>query len=146
MKFIISCTDGFTGAHCHLREHFRWTNWIIQILLSLSFLVLIYAVIRHHTKILRLKHLFAHHRLHEQISLEINTNSTAAYSHLPTSEQQISSFRALDDERGEENAVALADLSLRADEFADDPFYLDEKQPIFSGDRTNGRSKPPEVL
>jgi hypothetical protein len=113
-------------------------------------LVVIYGLIRYHAKILRLKHLFAHHRLHEQISLEINSNTTH-YTHLPTSEQQNQSHRSFDDVLADEvdlyrPELAMSDINHRSDEFVDDPFYVDEKQPIFSGTRSNTRTNTTGIL
>ena len=108
-------------------------------------------LLRYPSKILRLKYLFAHHRLHEQIGLEINSNS-ALYSHLPTSEQHNHPQRSLEDVLADETeltpsgGVAMADIHQRADEFVDDPFYVDEKQPIFNADRFNGRSNNTGLL
>lgn len=114
-------------------------------------LVVATGLMRYPSKILRLKYLFAHHRLHEQIGLEINSNN-ALYSHVPTSEQHGHPQRSLEDVLADETelppsaGVALADLHHRAEEFVDDPFYVDEKQPIFNGDRFNGRSNNTGLL
>ena len=114
---------------------------------------IIYAFIRYHSKIIRLKHLFAHHRLHEQIGLEINSTN-GFYSHLPTSEQQqrhSHSNHLLDDGLVDEIEATMSEVPMtmvnqRQDDFADDPFYVDEKQPIFNGDRPSGRLNNTDVL
>lgn len=102
----------------------------------------IYGFIRYHSKIIRLKHLFAHHRLHEQIGLEINSNN-GFYSHLPTSDQQRNSHsnHLLDDGLVDEIDATMSEVPMtvvnqRNDDYVDDPFYVDEKQPIFNGDRS----------
>lgn len=110
---------------------------------------LIYGIIRYNSKIMRLKYLFAHHRLHEQIGLEINPTN-AAYSHLPTQENHHHD-RLLEDILSDEVEVSQPSLSMnnvnnRTDEFHDDPFYVDEKQPIFNGDRGFSRSTNTGVL
>jgi len=65
-----------------------------------------------------LKYLFSHHRLHEQIHLETNSTN-ASYSHLTNNDEQDNLNTNRIDEEDEE--------------YADDPFYIDEKQPIFTG-------------
>ena len=105
--------------------------------------VIAVAFIRYNSKIVRLKYLFAHHRLHEQIGLEINSGN-GLYTHLPTNEHSHSN-RLLDDMLADETelsmqAMTMNDVPHRTDELVDDPFYVDEKQPIFSSDRLNGRS------
>jgi hypothetical protein len=86
-----------------------------------------------------LKYLFAHHRLHEQIGLEINSIN-AAYSHIPTSELN-GHDRPLEDVLFDENEIITTSTmrNNRTEELIDDPFYIDEKQPIFSHDRTSNR-------
>ena len=86
--------------------------------------MLAYTFIRYCSKQIRLKYLFTHHRLHEQIDMEINSSSTG-YSHVPTH----------DDHPCDETVLSASEPPL-TDECIDDPFYIDEKQPIFSQDRT----------
>ena len=87
-------------------------------------------------KWIRVKYLFAHHRLHEQIGLEINSIN-AAYSHIPTSELN-GHDRPLEDVLFDEHVSTMRNN--RTEELIDDdPFYIDEKQPIFSHDRTSDR-------
>ena len=95
-----------------------------------------YAFLRYNSKIIRLKYLFAHHRLHEQISLEINSTN-GIYSHLP-SQDNSNHDRLLADVLADEIETVIAQNSNnKIEDFMDDPFYVDEKQPIFNGDRSN---------
>ena len=108
-----------------------------------------YGFIRYNSKIIRLKYLFAHHRLHEQIGLETNSNH-AMYSHLPTQDTH-NHDQLLEDVLADEVGVPTSNTARnqstnRSDEFADDPFYVDEKQPIFSGEHLNGRSSNTGIL
>ena len=82
-----------------------------------------------------MKYLFAHHRLHEQISLEINSTN-GLYSHLPSQEHS-NHDRLLDDVLADEiETVITHDSNQKLDDLMDDPFYVDEKQPIFTGNRS----------
>lgn len=74
-----------------------------------------------------MKHLFAHRRLHEHIGLE-------GYSHLSTSDVHCHD-RPLED--------VLSDENQPVEESMDDPFYVDEKRPIFS--HTNQLMMNPRV-
>jgi len=86
------------------------------------------------------KYLFAHHRLHEQIGLE------TAYSHVPTSDLN-GHERPLEDVLFDENEIATSAMrNNRTEELIDDPFNIDEKEPIFSRDQTSNRSIHTGVL
>jgi hypothetical protein len=86
------------------------------------------------------KYLFAHHRLHEQIGLE------TAYSHVPTSDLN-GHERPLEDVLFDENEIAAsAMITNRTEESIDDPFNIDEKEPIFSRDQAFNRSIHTGVL
>ncbi len=131
---IFSCSNDFTGTYCHIRKGLRGRSWLL-ILIACGLLVLIgYVFLRYNSKIIRLKYLFAHHRLHEQISLEINSTN-GIYSHLPTQENS-NHDRSLDEVLADEiETVITQNSNNKIDDFMDDPFYVDEKQPIFHGDR-----------
>jgi hypothetical protein len=136
---IFSCSHGFTGHKCHIRIGLQWYSWVLVIIACGILAFMGYGFIRYNSKIIRLKHLFAHHRLHEQIGLEINANNTI-YSHLPTQENH-NHDRLLEDVLADEIEISLPTVTMnssnnRLDEFVDDPFYVDEKQPIFNGGRS----------
>ncbi len=124
--------NGFTGQYCHIRIGLQGRSWFLIIFACgiLSFFV--YGFIRYNSKIIRLKYLFSHHRLHEQISLEINSTN-GDYSHLPTQENSNHDRLLLDDEI---ETVITHNSNNKIDDFIDDPFYVDEKQPIFNSDRS----------
>ena len=99
-------------------------------------LMLAYSFIRYGSKQIRLKYLFTHHRLHEQIDMEINSTSTG-YSHVPTTDPTHGDHACDDGLSQQDEAVPSTSEPPLTDEFIDDPFYIDEKQPIFSPDRTS---------
>jgi hypothetical protein len=76
-----------------------------------------------------LKYLFAHHRLQEQIGLETKT----IYSHLPTQENH-NHDRLLEDVLADETEISIPRETMN--DVNDDPFFVDEKQPIFNGNRS----------
>lgn len=112
---------------------------------------LLYGFIRYYSKLIRLKYLFSHHRLHEQIGLEANPINPI-YHYLPTHESQ-NHDRLLEDVLSDEIEPSVPTIvnnnnntNMKTDEYLDDPFYVDEKQPIFSGDRTINRSNNTGIL
>jgi hypothetical protein len=116
----------------------QWRSWILIIIACVLLSGIGFTFLRYNSKLIRLKYLFAYHRLHEQIGLEINSINTM-YSHLPTSDTN-NSNRTLDNVLFDDNelsALEMTDTQInkQIDEFQDDPFYIDEKQPIFSDDR-----------
>ena len=119
----------------------RWLKSMIIIIVCGILTFIAYGFIRYNSKIKRLKHLFVHHRLHEQISLEIDPINPV-YSHLPT--QENNSYDQVFDTLADDIEVCsprrtMINSNNRTDELVDDPFYIDEKQPIFSGEPTNNR-------
>ncbi|CAF3052787.1 unnamed protein product [Rotaria socialis] len=140
------CTNGFTGDYCHIQIKLKWRRWIMLIIVCVILGLLIFSFIRYNSKIIRLKHLFSHHRLHEQIGLEANP----VYQYLPTQENH-NHDRLLEDVLSDEVETSIPTMIMnnsnsRTDEFLDDPFYVDEKQPIFSGDRLTSRSNNTGLL
>lgn len=121
-----SCPSGFTDHYCR----YQWHSWILILIgcAILSAIALIF--LRYHSKLIQLKYLFSYHRLREQIGFETNSTNTI-YSHVPTSDTN----NHHDD--NEISALEMTDTQINnsKDEFQDDPFYIDEKQPIFSNDR-----------
>ncbi|CAF4022418.1 unnamed protein product [Rotaria magnacalcarata] len=140
------CTNDFTGDYCHIQINIKWRRWIMLIIVCGILGLLIYGFIRYNSKIIRLKHLFSHHRLHEQIGLEANP----VYQYLPTQENH-NHDRLLEDVLSDEVETSTPTMIMnnsnsRTDEFLDDPFYVDEKQPIFSGDHLTSRSNNTGLL
>ncbi|CAF1027630.1 unnamed protein product [Rotaria sordida] len=149
-KTFCRCPNGFTGEYCHIRIRLEWRKWIMIIFVCGILIFLIYGFIRYNSKIMRLKHLFSHHRLHEQIGLEINPTNVV-YRYLPTQENN-NHDRLLEDVLSDEieistsPTVVMNNSNNKTDEFLDDPFYVDEKQPIFNGDRITSRSTNTGIL
>ncbi|CAF1341226.1 unnamed protein product [Rotaria sordida] len=149
-KTFCRCPNGFTGEYCHTRIRLEWRKWIMIIFVCGILIFLIYGFIRYNSKIMRLKHLFSHHRLHEQIGLEINPTNVV-YRYLPTQENN-NHDRLLEDVLSDEieistpPTVVMNNSNNKTDEFLDDPFYVDEKQPIFNGDRITSRSTNTGIL
>ena len=123
---IFRCLHGYTGEYCQTRIGYSRYVWILVLTFSLILILLGYIIIRYNSNFIRLKYLFAHHRLHEQISLE-NHFTNSSYSHVPTQDTNGHQDRLV-----EEIETVLINQSNQFD----DPFYIDEKQPIFTGDRT----------
>ncbi|CAF1201178.1 unnamed protein product [Rotaria sordida] len=138
-KPICRCPPGFTGRYCHIgRQGFRLSFWFLIIIICTILSIIACILLRYNSKLFRIKYLFAHRRLHEQIGLEINSIN-ATYSHVPTSDRNIYD-RPLEDVLFDENDISELGMTNTqidngTDEFMDDPFYVDEKQPIFSHDR-----------
>ena len=133
---IISCPN---GRHCHNQKRLQWNSWILIIIICFILSIIGYTFIRYNSKLIRLKYLFAYHRLYEHIGLEINSTNRA-YSHVPTNDMNCHD-RPLEDVLFDENEIsATGMINNRTEEFIDDPFYIDEKQPIFSHDRNLNRS------
>ena len=130
------CPPGYTGPSCQTRARLRWQSWILTCLICSLMITVAYSFIRYGSKQIRLKYLFTHHRLHEQIDMEINSTSTG-YSHVPTTDPTHGD-RVYDEELSQQDEpVPPTSEHPLTDEFIDDPFYIDEKQPIFSQDRTS---------
>ena len=92
---------------------------------------LAYTFVRYNSKFIRLKYLFAYRRLQEQIGLEISSTRTI-YSHVPTSDPTTSGHNP-------RSALEMTNTPTN-DTSADcieDPFCIDEKQPMFTADRTS---------
>jgi len=132
---LFSCPNGFIGEYCHIRIGLQGRSWFL-IIFACGILAFVgYGFIRYNSKIIRLKYLFAHHRLHEQISLEINSTN-GIYSHLPTQENH-NHDQLLEDVLADEiETVITHNSNNKIEEFSDDPFYVDEKRPIFNGDQS----------
>ncbi len=141
---IISCPNGFTGEqcqynicqtiNCHNQKRLQWNSWILIIIFCFILFIIGYIFLRYNSKLIRLKYLFTHHRLHEHIGLEINSTNRV-YSYVPTTDMNCYD-RPLEDVLFDENEIsATGMINNRTEEFIDDPFYIDEKQPIFSHDR-----------
>ncbi len=142
---IISCLNGFTGEQCqhnicqtinchNQKRLLRWNSWILIIIVCFVLFIIGYVFLRYNAKLIRLKYLFAHHRLHEHIDLEINSTNRV-YSYVPTNDINCHD-RPLEDVLFDENEISATEMiNNRTEEFIDDPFYIDEKQPIFSHDR-----------
>jgi hypothetical protein len=145
-RAICSCRKGFTGPNCQSRLGLQWHTWVMALFACGILVFVLYGFIRYNSKIIRLKYLFAHHRLHEQIGLEANS-SHAMYSHLPMQDHH-NHDQSLEDVLADEIDVPTSSnhSNNRSDDFADDPFYVDEKQPIFSGEHLNGRSSNTGIL
>lgn len=127
---IFSCP---VGQYCHNKKRVQWNPWITILIICFILFIIGYILLRHNIKLIRLKYLFSHHRLHEQIGLEVNT----VYSHLPTNEMN-SHDQSLEDVLYDENPVSTIEMNNdQTEEFLDDPFYVDEKQPIFSNTKSN---------
>ena len=96
-----------------------------------------YIISRYTLRLCQLKYLFAHHRLHEQIGLEINSTNVA-YSHVPTSDTNNYDRPLGDVLSNESNMSSLIMSSIqrdnRTDELTDVSFYTDESQHILSHD------------
>ncbi|CAF0998634.1 unnamed protein product [Adineta steineri] len=137
-KPICHCPSGFTGYYCQIRHGLAWRVWILTIIAFALICTIGYIFIRYNSKLIRLKYLFAYHRLHEQIGLEINSMNPF-YSHVPTNDN-INHERILEHDLFDENERSALEMTNTqrnniTDEYSDDPFYIDEKQPIFSNDR-----------
>jgi hypothetical protein len=131
---LFSCPRGFTGNYCHIQRRFQWQSWVLVLVICVTLSIIVYTFVRYSFKLIRLKYLFSHHRLQEQIGLEINSTNVV-YSHLPTSDTN-NYDRPLEDVLLDENEIFESGLiNNKTNEFVDDPFYIDEKQPIFNGDR-----------
>ncbi|CAF0938219.1 unnamed protein product [Adineta steineri] len=146
---ICRCLQGFSGSNCQIKIRFQWHSWFLIICACGILIFIAYGFIRYHSKMIRLKYLFAHHRLHEQIGLETNSNNMM-YSHVPTQETN-NHDRLLEDVLADELEISVPTVSInnsnnKLDDFGDDPFYVDEKQPIFNGDHINGRSTNTGIL
>ena len=131
-----SCPIGFTGLNCQTRSRsFRWQSWLLTILACVLLSLLAYTSFIYGFRRIRLKYLFAHHRLHEHIGLEVNSTGTG-YTPVPSNDRPSS----LDNRVFHENDLFISDTAHTshpdptADEFADDPFFVDDKQPIFRND------------
>ncbi len=130
---IFSCP---VGEICHYRKQLQWKSWILMITVGFILSIVGYTFLRYNWKLIRLKYLFAHHRLHEQIGLEINSTNRD-YSHIPTSDIH-GHDRPLEDVLFDENEISTIEIENNGtEELVDDPFYIDEKEPIFSHDRSN---------
>ncbi|CAF1101829.1 unnamed protein product, partial [Didymodactylos carnosus] len=140
---ICRCSTEFTGDQCELPVSSRWHLSFI-ILFSISFiLVIIYLLIRFGFKYFQRKLLFSHRRLNEQLGLEVN-NPT--YTTVPTTEnlnRDELSFDELltNDDTSFPKTNVTPSTNVKRDtrknhDDIDDPFYVDEKQPIFGGRTT----------
>ncbi len=124
------------GQNCYKEKRLKKNSWILIIIACFIIFIIGYNFLRYNWKLIRLKYLFAHHRLHEQIGLEINSTNTF-YSYVPTSDINTHD-QPLEDVLYDENQIsATVMINNRTEEYMDDPFYIDEKQPIFSNDRNS---------
>ncbi|CAF1683124.1 unnamed protein product, partial [Adineta ricciae] len=86
-----------------------------------------------------LKYSFTYRHLREQIGLQGSSTNTI-YSHVPTSDSYVQDCQAEDTLHDEQQRFSLemtdTQLNHHSDEYQQDPFCIDEKQPIFNGDRT----------
>ncbi|UJR31341.1 hypothetical protein I4U23_018836 [Adineta vaga] len=148
-KAVCHCRKGYIGEHCHIRIGLQWQSWLLTIFGCSILVFIIYGFVQYHSKIIRLKYLFAHHRLHEQIGLETNSHHTM-YSHLPTQDNhhhdQLLEDILADEIEISTSITARNNFNNKSDDFVDDPFYVDEKQPIFNGDHLNNRSTNTGIL
>src|SRR5437763_609052 len=110
---ICSCP---IGRYCHNQKRLQWNSWILIIIICFILSIVGYTFLRYNAKLIRLKYLFAHHRLHEHIGLEINSTN-AIYSHVPTSDMN-GYDRPLEDVLFDENQISTTGMiNNRTEEF-----------------------------
>ncbi|CAF3395990.1 unnamed protein product [Rotaria socialis] len=144
-KPICRCQPNFTGRYCQIRSRFQWGLWFLIAFLCALLSIIGYTFLRYNSKLFQIKYLFVHRHGHEHIGLEINSMSTV-YSHVPTNDTNTYNRPLEDVLLDEHDLSANTPPADRNGELMDDPFYIDEKQPIFSHDRntaTKSNVRPP---
>ncbi|CAM4983085.1 unnamed protein product [Rotaria socialis] len=144
-KPICRCQPNFTGHYCQIRSRFQWGLWFLIAFLCALLSIIGYTFLRYNSKLFQIKYLFVHRHGHEHIGLEINSMSTV-YSHVPTNDTNTYNRPLEDVLLDEHDLSANTPPADRNGELMDDPFYIDEKQPIFSHDRntaTKSNVRPP---
>ncbi|CAF0737282.1 unnamed protein product [Didymodactylos carnosus] len=137
---VCRCSPKFSGDRCELtvssQRHFPF----IILFLITFILVSIYSLVHFGSRYLKRKILYSHRRLNEQLGLEINNPS---YTTVPTTDNTNRDELIFDDLLTNEDVnpvendskpfkLVKRDTIMNTDDI-DDPFYVDEKQPIFNG-------------
>ncbi|UJR15454.1 hypothetical protein I4U23_002397 [Adineta vaga] len=134
---LCHCPSGFTGYYCHIRRQSLWRSWILITIVGSTLFLIGYILLRYNSKFLRLKHLFSYRHLQEQIGLQVSSTNTI-YSHVPTCDTNIQDHPIdnvlCDDNQKFDLEMTNTQVNHSSDDYQEDPFCIDEKQPIFSKD------------